>query len=81
MMTTGDCCAGSAGLVADTLVTKHSYTDRFFQARRREPMSLAAEIQWSLLPPLAMSVPQVEVAGILEPAYKVMRRQLRLRPQ
>ncbi|WP_330305302.1 MULTISPECIES: PP2C family protein-serine/threonine phosphatase [unclassified Streptomyces] len=60
-----------AGLVADTLVTKHSYTDRFFQARRREPMSLAAEIQWSLLPPLAMSVPQVEVAGILEPAYKV----------
>ncbi|MCX5097511.1 serine/threonine-protein phosphatase [Streptomyces sp. NBC_00365] len=60
-----------ASLVADTLVTKHSYTDRFFQARRREPMSLAAEIQWSLLPPLAMSVPQVEVAGILEPAYKV----------
>ena len=60
-----------AGLVADTIVTKHSYTDRFFQARRREPMSLAAEIQWSLLPPLAMSVPQVKVAGILEPAYKV----------
>jgi serine phosphatase RsbU (regulator of sigma subunit) len=60
-----------AGLVADTLVTKHSYTDRFFQARRREPMSVAAEIQWSLLPPLAMTVPQVEVAGILEPAYKV----------
>ena len=60
-----------AGLVADILVTKHSYTDRFFQARRREPMSLAAEIQWSLLPPLAMSVPQVAVAGILEPAYNV----------
>jgi serine phosphatase RsbU (regulator of sigma subunit) len=60
-----------AGLVADTIVTKHSYTDRFFQARRREPMTLAAEIQWSLLPPLAMSVPQVKVAGILEPAYKV----------
>ncbi|WP_034262022.1 PP2C family protein-serine/threonine phosphatase [Actinospica robiniae] len=60
-----------AGLVADTIVTKHSYTDRFFQARRREPMSLAAEIQWSLLPPLAMTVPQAKVAGILEPAYKV----------
>lgn len=60
-----------SGLVADTLVTKHSYTDRFFQARRREPMSLPAEIQWSLLPPLAMSVPQVAVAGILEPAYRV----------
>lgn len=60
-----------AGLIADILVTKHSYTDQFFLARRREPMSVAAEIQWSLLPPLAMSVPQVAVAGILEPAYSV----------
>ncbi len=60
-----------AGLVADMLVTKHHYTDQFFLARRREPMSVAAEIQWSLLPPLAMSVPQAEVAGILEPAYSV----------
>ena len=60
-----------AGLVADMLVTKNAYTDQFFQARRREPMSVAAEIQWSLLPPLSMSVPQVAVAGILEPAYDV----------
>ncbi|MFC5801249.1 PP2C family protein-serine/threonine phosphatase [Streptomyces formicae] len=60
-----------AGLIADMLVTKHSYTDQFFLTRRREPMSVAAEIQWSLLPPLAMSVPQVAVAGILEPAYNV----------
>jgi serine phosphatase RsbU (regulator of sigma subunit) len=60
-----------AGLVADMLVTKHSYTDQFFWARRREPMSLAAEIQWSLLPPLAMTAPQVAVAGILEPAYDI----------
>lgn len=59
------------GLVADMLVTKHSYTDQFFLARRREPMSVAAEIQWSLLPPVAMSTPQVAVAGILEPAYNV----------
>ncbi|MGY5052284.1 PP2C family protein-serine/threonine phosphatase [Streptomyces sp. 900105755] len=60
-----------AGLVADLLVTKNAYTDQFFQARRREPMSVSAEIQWSLLPPLTMTVPQVEVAGILEPAYRV----------
>ncbi|QKV93637.1 serine/threonine-protein phosphatase [Streptomyces sp. NA02950] len=60
-----------SGLVADMLVTKNSYTDQFFQARRREPMSLAAEIQWSLLPPLTMITPQVAVAGILEPAYDV----------
>ncbi|MFE4827306.1 PP2C family protein-serine/threonine phosphatase [Streptomyces sp. NPDC056672] len=60
-----------AGLVADMIVTKDTYTDRFFQARRRAPMGVAAEIQWSLLPPLTMSCPQVEVAGILEPAYEV----------
>lgn len=60
-----------AGLVADVLVTKNAYTDQFFQARRRRPMSLAAEIQWSLLPPLSMNTPQVSVAGILEPAYNV----------
>ncbi|GAA0349800.1 SpoIIE family protein phosphatase [Actinoallomurus spadix] len=60
-----------AGLVADMLVTKNSYTDQFFRTRRREQMSVAAEIQWSLLPPLTMVTPQVAAAGILEPAYDV----------
>lgn len=60
-----------AGLVADILVTKSMYTDRFFQARRRQPMSLSAEMQWQLLPPLMMTTPQVAVAGALEPAYDV----------
>ena len=60
-----------AGLVADMLVTKSMYTDRFFQARRRQPMSLSAEMQWQLLPPLMMTTPQVAVAGALEPAYDV----------
>ncbi|MFE5812943.1 PP2C family protein-serine/threonine phosphatase [Streptomyces sp. NPDC056479] len=60
-----------ASLVADVLVTKNAYTDLFFLARRREPMSVSAEIQWSLLPPLTMTMPQIEVAGILEPAYRV----------
>lgn len=60
-----------SGLVADLLVTKHGYSDLFFRVRRGEPMSVAAEIQWSLLPPLAMIMPRVAVAGILEPAYDV----------
>lgn len=60
-----------AGLLADVLVTKGMYTDRFFQARRQQPMSLSAEMQWSLLPPLMMTTPQVSVAGVLEPAYDV----------
>lgn len=60
-----------AGLVAEMIVTKDAYTDQFFVTRRRALMDVSAEIQWSLLPPLSMSVPQVEIAGILEPAYKV----------
>jgi hypothetical protein len=47
-----------AGLIADMLVTKNAYTDQFFLARRREPMSVSAEIQWGLLPPLTMTVPR-----------------------
>lgn len=58
-----------AGLLADVLSTKSSYTDRLCQARRRQPMSLSAEMQWLLLPPLSMTTAQVAVAGIVEPAY------------
>jgi hypothetical protein len=60
-----------AGLVADMLVTKNAYTDQFLQTRRRTPMSLSAELQWALLPPMTMITPQVALAGILEPAYDV----------
>lgn len=60
-----------ACLVADMLVTNNAYTDQFLQARRSAPMSLSAEIQWALLPPMTMITPQVALAGILEPAYDV----------
>ncbi|MFC9927644.1 PP2C family protein-serine/threonine phosphatase [Streptomyces sp. NPDC127190] len=60
-----------SALVADLLVTKHGYSDLFFRTRRRERMSVAAEIQWALLPPLAMIMPHVALAGVLEPAYDV----------
>lgn len=53
------------------LQTKNGYTDLFFRTRRGEQMSVAAEIQWSLLPPLAMTMPRVAVTGVLEPAYDV----------
>jgi hypothetical protein len=60
-----------AGLVADMIVTKSGYTDTFAQARTAQPMSLAAQLQRSTLPPLSMKTPDVELAGILEPAYQV----------
>jgi serine phosphatase RsbU (regulator of sigma subunit) len=60
-----------ASLAASMLGAKNAYTDQFLQARRSAPMSLPAEIQWALLPPMTMITPQVALAGILEPAYNV----------
>ena len=39
--------------------------------RRRRPLSLPAELQWRLLPPLTFVAPRVAVAGILAPATEV----------
>lgn len=60
-----------AALVTELLVTKTSYGDGIVRTRRRAEMSLAAEIQWSLLPPLTFACRELVVAGALEPAYSV----------
>jgi serine phosphatase RsbU (regulator of sigma subunit) len=60
-----------AVLAGGMLAAKNAYTDEFLQARRGAPMSLSAEVQWALLPPMTMITPQVALAGILEPAYDV----------
>lgn len=39
--------------------------------RRGRTMSLAATMQWQLMPPLAASTDQVAIAGVLEPAYDI----------
>jgi hypothetical protein len=64
-------CGWLATLVAELLMTKGQYTDSYFLTRRRQPMSLAAEMQWQLLPPLTFMTPRVVIAGLLEPAYEV----------
>jgi serine phosphatase RsbU (regulator of sigma subunit) len=47
------------------------YGDSIVGARRTSVMTLAAEVQWSLLPPLTFVNHSVTVAGGLEPAYEV----------
>jgi serine phosphatase RsbU (regulator of sigma subunit) len=64
-------CSWLATLVAELLLSKAQYTDTYSQARRRQPMSPAAEMQWQLLPPLTFVTPRVVIAGLLEPAYEV----------
>ena len=53
------------------LITESRYSDLWVRARRSEPLSAAAEVQWDLLPPLSCSTEQVAVGGILEPAYDI----------
>ena len=60
-----------AALVAELTVTRDAYSDVVSRARRARPMSLAAETQWELLPPLTYSTDRVVIAGALEPAYEI----------
>jgi serine phosphatase RsbU (regulator of sigma subunit) len=60
-----------ASLVAQLLISKGLHSDYLECARRLEPMSLAAEMQWALLPPLTFGSSTVLISGLLEPCYEV----------
>ncbi len=60
-----------ATLIAELIMTKTLYGDTIVRLRRRSEMGLAAEMQWSLLPPLTFACADVAVAATLEPAYQV----------
>jgi len=55
--------------VAELVVTKGDYGDFFELHRRREPMSLASELAWQLLPPLTFACDRTVISGALAPAY------------
>src|SRR4051812_34512959 len=58
-------------LAAELLVVNGAYTDLFARLRRRKTLSLAAEIQWELLPPLTFGTDRLVITGGLEPAYEI----------
>jgi len=58
-------------LVAELIVVNDAYSDVFARLRRRKTLSLAAEMQWELLPPMSFGTERVVVTGGLEPAYDV----------
>ena len=64
-------CGDVAALVAEMVMTKAMYGDAVERARRRIPMTLPAELQWRLLPPLTFVSPRAAVAGILAPTAEV----------
>jgi serine phosphatase RsbU (regulator of sigma subunit) len=60
-----------ADLLAELLVTRHSYSDVVELTRRTAPMQLPAEIVWNLLPPPTFTGPRAAISAILEPCYDV----------
>ncbi|MDQ3276386.1 MAG: serine/threonine-protein phosphatase [Actinomycetota bacterium] len=60
-----------AALVAELLLARALYGDAVERARRRRPMTIPAELQWQLLPPLTFVSPQVAVTGVLAPTTDV----------
>ena len=60
-----------ATLLADLIMAKNQTGDTFHRIARRKPMSLAAEMQWSLMPPLTAATDRAVVSAMVEPAYEV----------
>ncbi len=64
-------CRRFTDLVSQYVSSKGRITDEFHRLRSIEPMSLAAQMQWQMLPPIAGHAPEVTIAGQVEPAYDV----------
>lgn len=56
-----------AGVVAELLVTKKVYGDFFEIARRRQPLSVSAELLWQLLPPLTFGTDDLVITAAFVP--------------
>lgn len=58
-----------AHAVAQAILSKGLYGDAFEFVRRSRPMSLGAELLWSMLPPLTYATDGLVVSAMLEPPY------------
>jgi hypothetical protein len=59
------------GLLAQALGSIGSATSLYESTRRRQPMTVAAELQWALLPGQSYADDDVAMAALLEPAYSI----------
>lgn len=56
-----------AALVAQLIMTKGSYGDFFAVARRRNDVTVSAELLWQLLPPLTFGTEELAIAACFVP--------------
>jgi hypothetical protein len=64
-------CESLAALAGLLVAGASRYTDLIHVRRRGRGMTLAASMQWDLLPPLTLRSGRAVVTGLLEPAYEV----------
>ncbi|MFI5684030.1 PP2C family protein-serine/threonine phosphatase [Streptomyces sp. NPDC051636] len=58
-----------ASLVGLLLVSKRHHSDSYARLTRVSPMSVSAEMQWTLMPPRTFANKRVTIAAAMEPAY------------
>ncbi|MED7923522.1 PP2C family protein-serine/threonine phosphatase [Nonomuraea sp. LP-02] len=58
-------------LIAVLIVSKRPHSDSHARLVRSRPMTLSAEVMWSLLPPGTLASEGVVVSAAMEPAYEV----------
>lgn len=58
-------------LLAEIVLSKANYGDSLVRATRRRPMTLAAEMQWSLMSPLTVGSERIVISGFVQPSYEV----------
>ncbi|MFF4055383.1 PP2C family protein-serine/threonine phosphatase [Streptomyces sp. NPDC001668] len=63
--------ADVADVLGHEVMVAERDTDVYLQARRKDRLTLAAEMQWQLLPGRACSRPEYELGAQLEPAYAI----------
>ncbi|ANZ41258.1 hypothetical protein BBK82_40120 [Lentzea guizhouensis] len=60
-----------ASLVALMLVSKRPHSDTYARLVRTQPMTVASEVVWPLMPPLTFATDNLVVSAVLEPAYEI----------
>jgi phosphoserine phosphatase RsbU/P len=64
-------CIVVSNVVAHVLMSKLQQSDLLATTRRKQPMSVASELLWQLLPPRTVGTESIALAAVLEPAYGV----------
>ncbi|MBT2445450.1 serine/threonine-protein phosphatase [Streptomyces sp. ISL-36] len=60
---------GLASLIGLLLASKRAHSDSYARLARLKPMSVSAEMQWTLMPPRTLASRPVTIAAVMEPAY------------